>query len=734
VRNFIKSSGLAILVFALSGTTAQAGPNNGHCPRSKFATCGVTQAPVIMAQPASQTVIAGQPAAFSVSATGTGPISFQWKRNGVAINGANQSSYSTSTSTSDNGAQFSATVSNTAGAVDSNLAVLTVDPSVIAPSITSQPSSVSVTAGQSASFSIAASGTGPLAYQWNRNGAPISGANSSSYTVSATVIGDNSAQFSATVGNSAGSVTSSAAVLSVTAPVVAPSITSQPLPQTVTQGQTATFSVASTGTAPMTYQWNRNGSAIAGATSSTYTTPATTSSDNGSQFSVSVSNNAGSVTSGSAALTVQPPALAPGCSLSSGAWVNSSLPQAQMDSFRVAFDATPSVSPMDAVSGLSFGPATAYTDLATAVRFNSTGTIDAVNGTSFSAASAIPFTAGTAYHFILDVYISTHTYNAYVVINSTQIVIGSNLAFRSTQATAAALSNLGSLAAAGSDTICNMALSAAPATAPAITTQPLSQSVTAGQTATFSVTATGTATLNYQWSRNGAPISGATSASYITPATTLSDNNAQFSVAISNAAGSVTSNAASLTVSAPASTLLSVSATSLNFGSVNVSSSSTQNLTLTNSGTSSLTISQVLVAGAGFNSTNASGVILTPGQSTSLTVTFAPSATGAASGSLTISSNATNSPATISLSGSGITVSHAVSLTWSLESGAVGFNIYSSTVSGGPYLKINGGLLPSPTYTDSTVQSARTYYYVVTALDASNNESAYSTEVTAIIP
>jgi len=734
VRKFIKSSGLAILVFTLSGTPAQGGPNNGHCPRAKFATCGVTQAPVIMAQPASQTVIAGQPAAFSVAASGTGPMSYQWKRNGAAISGANQSSYSTSTSTSDNGAQFSATVSNTAGAVDSTPAVLTVDPSVVAPSITAQPASLSVTAGQSASFSIVASGTGPLAYQWNRNGAPIGGANSASYAISATVVGDNSAQFSATVSNGAGSVTSSAATLSVTAPVVAPSITAQPLPQTVSQGQTATFSVASTGTAPMTYQWNRNGSAIAGANSSTYTTPATTSSDNGSQFFVSVSNNAGSVTSGSAALTVQPPALAPGCSLSSGAWVNSSLPQAQMDSFRIAFDATPSVSPMDGVTGLSFGPAAIYTDLAAAVRFNSTGTIDAVNSAAYSAVSAIPYTAGTAYHFILDVYISTHTYNAYVVINSTQTVIGSNLAFRSTQATTAALSNVGSMAAVGTETICNVALSSAPATAPAITAQPLSQSVTAGQTATFSVTATGTATLTYQWSKNGAPISAATSASYTTPATALSDNNAQFSVAVSNAAGSVTSSFASLMVAAPASTLLSVSATSLNFGSVNVPGSSTQNLTLTNSGTSSLTISQVLVAGAGFNSTNASGVVLAPGQSTTLIVTFAPSATGVASGSLTISSNATNSPSTISLSGSGIIVNHSVSLTWSPESGAVGFNIYSSTVSGGPYLKINGGPLPSPTFTDSTVQSAHTYFYVVTALDASNNESAYSAEVTAIIP
>jgi acid phosphatase len=85
---------------------------------------------------------------------------------------------------------------------------------------------------------------------------------------------------------------------------VAPTITTQPTSQTVTVGQTATFTVAATGTAPLSYQWRKNGSAISGATSSSYTTPATTSSDNGAQFTVAVSNSAGSTTSNAATLTV----------------------------------------------------------------------------------------------------------------------------------------------------------------------------------------------------------------------------------------------------------------------------------------------------------------------------------------------------------------------------------------------------------------------------------------------
>src|SRR5712692_1173492 len=92
---------------------------------------------------------------------------------------------------------------------------------------------------------------------------------------------------------------------------VAPSITTAPASQTVTAGQTASFIVAAAGTAPLAYQWKKNGVAISGATSASYTTPATTSSDNGAQFTVAISNVAGSVTSGAATLTVSTAPVAP---------------------------------------------------------------------------------------------------------------------------------------------------------------------------------------------------------------------------------------------------------------------------------------------------------------------------------------------------------------------------------------------------------------------------------------
>lgn len=175
-----------------------------------------------------------------------------------------------------------------------------------APYITTQPANQTVTAGQTATFSVVASGTVPLSYQWQKSGSNISGATSSSYTTPATATSDNGATFKVVVSNSAGNATSSAATLTVNAPGGAPAITTQPQNQIVTAGQTATFSVVATGTAPLGYQWQKNNANISGATSSSYTTPATTTSDNGSAFDVVVSNSAGSVTSNAATLTVNP--------------------------------------------------------------------------------------------------------------------------------------------------------------------------------------------------------------------------------------------------------------------------------------------------------------------------------------------------------------------------------------------------------------------------------------------
>ena len=267
-------------------------------------------APTITTQPAAQTVAEGQTATFSVTAAGTAPLIYQWQKNSTDISGATSSTYTTpATAIGDNGAQYSVVVFNGAGTATSDKATLTVSAASGvpgAPVIGTQPTNQSVAVGQTAKFSVTATGTGTLTYQWQKNGTDISGATSSTYTTQATAIGDSGTQYSVVVGNSAAKVTSNKATLTVTLAAVAPAITTQPAAQTVTEGQTATFSVTATGTAPLTYQWKKGGTDISGATSSTYTTPATSSADNAAVFTVVVTNSAGNVTSGDATLTVIP--------------------------------------------------------------------------------------------------------------------------------------------------------------------------------------------------------------------------------------------------------------------------------------------------------------------------------------------------------------------------------------------------------------------------------------------
>ena len=170
-----------------------------------------------------------------------------------------------------------------------------------APVISTQPSNQTVASPQTATFTVAATGTAPLNYQWQKGGANISGATAVSYTTPATTAADNGSQFTVAVSNSAGTVSSKAATLTVNSP---PTITGQPSNQSAVVGQTATFTVVASGTSPFSYQWQKGGVNISGATSASYVTPATLSSDNGSQFDAMVSNAFGSATSTSATLTV----------------------------------------------------------------------------------------------------------------------------------------------------------------------------------------------------------------------------------------------------------------------------------------------------------------------------------------------------------------------------------------------------------------------------------------------
>jgi len=342
------------------------------------------------------------------------------------------------------------------------------------------------------------------------------------------------------------------------------------------------------------------------------------------------------------------------CEYSSGSWANNAIAQSQASTFRITYDGTPSASPANAIAGLSSGSAQQYSSLATGVRFSPTGMIDARSGSGFTAAANVPYQAGVTYHFILDVNVSNHTYNAYVVLSSGQVTLGSNLAFRTDQSSVSVLDTMGVMASAGALSICNVALSSPPTT-----------------------------------------------------------------------------------VTASSSPLVA-NVSSLSFGQTALASSAVQTVTLTNTGRSSVTISGVSVSGPGFTASgSASGVTVGPRQSTSVRATFTPFTSGNLAGSLTVTSNAKNSPITIQLSGTGLASStqHSVALSWNSSTSTVaGYNVYVGSSSAGPYSLLNSSPVPSTNYVDTSVQSGSTYYFYITSVSPSNQESAPSASVQAVVP
>ena len=450
------------------------------------ATLTVTEAavaPAIATQPADQTATNGQTATFSVAATGSS-LRYQWQKNGTDIAGATASSYTTpATSNADHGASYSVTVSNSAGAVTSSGAILTVSAIPVAPAIATQPMAQTVTEGQTATFAVTATGTSP-SFQWKKNGANIPGATSNTYTTNTTAIGDNNAVFSVEISNSAGTVTSSNATLTVSALAVAPRITTQPTAQSVTAGQAASFSITATGTGPLTYQWRKNGVNISGAIASAYTLPATVSGDNNAVFAVEVSNSAGTVISITAALTVTPAPVAPAIATHP---VAQSLIAGQTTTFSVIASGTAPLRYQWKKNGVDVTTGVG----GTTSTYTTPATVDADNNALFTV--VVSNSAGT------------------VTSNTARLTVNPAVV------------------------------------APAITTQPAAQTVTAGQSATFLVTASGTSP-NYQWRKNGINIPGATASTYTTLATALGDNAAVFTVVVSNSAGGVTSGNATLTV------------------------------------------------------------------------------------------------------------------------------------------------------------------------------------------
>ncbi|HXC99655.1 MAG TPA: LamG-like jellyroll fold domain-containing protein [Verrucomicrobiae bacterium] len=268
--------------------------------------CKSAQPPTVTVVPASQTVALGGTAVFTANAGGTPPFGYQWQFAGAPIAGATAVSLAITNVQTTNAGSYTVVVTNSVTAVTSLVATLSV---AVPPVITLQPVGSINLVGSTATFTGAATGTLPLNYQWTFNGVDlvnggrISGANTNSLTIVNVQPGDTG-NYIWMVSNAAGTTNAIPAMLTVNGP---PVINAQPVSQIVAPGTLVTFSVSATGTAPLGYQWQFNGTPLTDGNGISGSVTAVLSlssaqTNNAGTYSVTVTNALGTTNSGFATL------------------------------------------------------------------------------------------------------------------------------------------------------------------------------------------------------------------------------------------------------------------------------------------------------------------------------------------------------------------------------------------------------------------------------------------------
>jgi hypothetical protein len=270
--------------------------NDGGGVLSTVARLTVNTAPVILTSPGSISITQGTAFTLTVAATGSPAPAYQWRKDGIAIAGATNSSYTVAAAQLSDAGSYTVVVSNVVGSVTSAPAVVAV---VVPPSIVTQPTDKVVVAGHALTLSVVATGTPAPAYQWRRNGATVAGATSATFAIANAQPAD-AGGYTVRVSNLAGVVESVTANVTVLVP---PLITTQPASISVAGGDSFTLSTAATGTPPPTFQWRRNGIDLPGANGPTLNVTAAQPDDAGN-YSVVVTNAAGSTTSATVAVIV----------------------------------------------------------------------------------------------------------------------------------------------------------------------------------------------------------------------------------------------------------------------------------------------------------------------------------------------------------------------------------------------------------------------------------------------
>ncbi len=335
----------------------------------------------------------------------------------------------------------------------------------------------------------------------------------------------------------------------------APSILVQPVSATARQKQTATFSVTAIGSAPLAHQWQKNGLDIPGANGALYTTPALTQADSSTFFRCVVSNGLGSVTSNSATLLVLPPVInvLTNGSFESGTspWVFYSNGSATLTQVPFGIDGINSARLNIALQGTDVQLYQANLALQPNTDYQITFAAYSNSGHDFEVSLSKHVSPYTDYGLAARRFDIGASWENFSVTFTTKGFSGSVTDGR-LWFSLAPYDTTGDVYYIDNVVLARVSDVAAPRSfAPTITVQPVAQTVTPGQTATFTVGATGTAPLNYQWQKNSAEIAGATSFSYTTPAITVFDGGVLYRCHISNTVGAVNSAEVHLTVINP---------------------------------------------------------------------------------------------------------------------------------------------------------------------------------------
>ncbi len=471
---------------------------------SNPATLTLNTSPSIVTPPTNKSVATGVFATFSVVAVGNPAPSYQWQwapagsdafvniPSGIGSSSVTSSYTTAATVAGDNGRRYRVVVTNSVNSVTSAFATLLVG---TAPSISGSVASKTVTAPETATFSVTATGDPAPTYQWQSAAstgsfANISGGTANSYSTGATVGTDDGRRYRVVVSNGINTATSNAATLTVW---TRPAIGSQPGSLTVTAGANAVFTVTAAGQPALSYQWQSAAAgseafaAVNGGTGSSVTV-ATVAGDDGKRYRALISNSAGTVTSAVVILTVQTaPAIT---SQPSNKTVNAT----ETATFTLAANGkpTPTMQWQRRPVGGSFA------------------NVSGATGLSLTTAATVAADDGAKYRAVIT--------NGVGTVTSNEVTLSVRYA-------------------------------------PTITTAPGSLTVTVGTAATFSVVATGNPVPSYQWQVKPAGGSfsnagGATTTSYNLSTTAASDSGLNVRVVVSNGLGTMTSNPAVLTVQA----------------------------------------------------------------------------------------------------------------------------------------------------------------------------------------